>query len=215
MKTLILVGGASASGKSTLVKGLNNSIEKSIAYRRVQAFFDCAEHRGVPKEDVFNEINSTDADDWFLNVCCDNVCVISDIHYALQMDRTFKTDNSDANIYQEYVPTISESLINKLLENRIRVIAIHITCAPVVTYQRAINRNQSGERELRAVSLEDVRLQSTEERNAWLNVCANPCVEYLELNSELCSPNEMVGEVIDYLKKTNPLLKVKKKSEDT
>lgn len=200
MNTLILVGGASASGKSTFVKELNNSIENSLAYRRVQAFFDYAQYRGIPKEDTFKSISSTDADNWFLKVCCNNEYIISDIHYALQMERNFKTDNSGTNIYQEYVPTISKKLIDKLLEKNIRVIAVHITCSSVVIYERAINRNKKGERELRAISLEDVELQANAERKEWLNVSSISGIESIELNSEIYSPTELSEQVINYIK---------------
>lgn len=193
-KTLILVGGASASGKSTFVKNINESIEDSICYRRVQAFFDYAEFRHIPKEKTFQYITSEDADNWFLNVCENNNCVISDVHYALQMDRTFKTDNSEANIYQEYVPTISESLISKLLSANIKIIAIHISCLPEILYERAISRNQKGQRELRAKSLEDVELQCLHEKKEWLKVAGHDKIESLELDSSFNLPEDLVEQ---------------------
>ena len=141
MKTVVLVGGASASGKSTFTSLLNSNVEGSIEYRRVQAFFDYAEFKNIPKELTFKYVNSQNADDWFLNVCQNNDYVISDIHYALQMDRNFKTDNIGANIYKEYVPTISSSLMNRLLDSDIRVIAVHMYCSNNTLLERAINRN--------------------------------------------------------------------------
>lgn len=210
MSTLILVGGASASGKSTFVKELNNSMENSLAYRRVQAFFDYAQYRGVSKEETFKSISSTDADNWFVNVCLNNKFIISDIHYALQMERNFKTDNRGANIYQEYVPTISKNLIDKLLEKNIRVIAVHIVCPSTIIYERAINRNKKGERELRAVSLEDVELQVNAERIEWLNVTSISGVESIELNSEIYSPSELSEQVVNFLKDKKVLSLTKK-----
>ena len=199
MKTLILVGGASASGKSSFVKQLNKDIKESITYRRVQAFFDIANYLGIPKSDTFKHVTSVDADDWFVNVCNSNEWVISDIHYALQMDRNFKTDNTGANIYQEYVPTISKDLLSKLLALGIRVIAVHLTCSEEVLYNRAITRNNEGLRELRATSLEDVVLQASSERREWMNVANVPGIYFIELNSELCSPEELSKQTIDYI----------------
>ena len=199
MKTLILVGGASASGKSSFVNQLNKDICDSIAYRRVQAFFDVANSMGIPRSMTFKYINSEEADNYFLEVCNNNSCVISDIHYALQMDRNFKLDNDGANIYQEYVPTISKTLIDKLLLLGIRVIAIHLTCSNEVLYNRAIERNKNGLRELRAVSLEDVILQANAERLEWMNVANNPLIHSIELNSEQYSPEELSRQAIDFM----------------
>ena len=76
MKTLILVGGASASGKSSFVEQLNKDINDSISYRRVQAFFDIASLMGIPKNKTFKYVSSVDADNYFLEVCNNNSCVI-------------------------------------------------------------------------------------------------------------------------------------------
>lgn len=206
-RTLILVGGASASGKSTFVRKLSESIENSISYRRVQAFFDYAEFKGVSKDETFKYITSEDADNWFLEVCKNNNCVISDIHYALQMDRTFKTDNSEANIYQEYVPTISEDLISKLLEANIKIIAVHISCLPEILYARAVDRNKSGERELRAKSLEDVNLQYLHEKREWAKVAGHSMIKSLELDSGFSSPDVMVEQFHNGMQKGNKLIR--------
>ncbi len=213
MKTLVLVGGASASGKSTFTNLLNSDVEGSLKYRRVKAFFDCAESKNIPKEDTFKYVDSQNADDWFLKVCQNNDYVISDIHYALQMDRNFKTDNSGANIYQKYVPTISSSLINRLLDSDIRVIAVHIYCPSNTLLERAINRNKEGKRELRAVSLEDVELQTTAERKEWINVCNIPGVEEVELDSKLYSPVELVEQFNKLTKKSCNKALIKKKNK--
>lgn len=195
MKKVILVGGPSASGKSTFVRELNSSIYNSLAYRRVQAFFDAAASKQISKEETFKKIESEEADEWFHNICCDNECVISDIHFALQMDRNFKLDNTGADIYQEYVPTISKKLVNRLLESEIRVIAVILSCPAEILYERAVERNKVGQRELRAVSLEDVNLQIEAERKEWLNVASIEGVESIELRSDLLSPKELVERI--------------------
>ncbi len=194
MKTVVLVGGASASGKSTFTSLLNSNVKGSIKYRRVQAFFDYAELKKISKEETFKYVNSQNADDWFLKVCQTNDYVISDIHYAVQMDRNFKTDNIGANIYQEYVPTISSSLINRLLDSDIRVIAVHMYCSNNTLLERAVIRNKEGKRELRAVSLKDVELQTTAERKEWINISNISGVEVVELDSELYSPLRLVEQ---------------------
>lgn len=212
MKTVVLVGGASASGKSTFTSLLNSNIEGSIEYRRVQAFFDYAELKKIPKEATFKYVNSQNADDWFLKICQNNDYVISDIHYALQMDRNFKTDNIGANIYQEYVPTISFNLINRLLDSDIRIIAVHMYCSNNTLLERAINRNKDGKRELRAISLEDIELQTTAERKEWINVSNISGVEVVELNSELYSPLELVEQFHKLTKQLSDKVLIKKKN---
>lgn len=198
MKTVILVGGASASGKSTFVNELNLKMSNSIAYRRVQSFFDCAASKGIDSSETFKYIFSKDADDWFLNVCENNECVISDVHYALQMDRTFKKDHSKANIYQEYAPTISQYLINNLINSDIKIIAIHINCSCETLYNRAIYRNQNEKRELRFISIEDVKLQQLAERNSWQDICSNSEITCLELDSSIYSTEEMSSIFVDF-----------------
>ena len=201
MGKLVLVGGPSASGKSTFVKGLNNKYEDSLAYRRVQAFFDIAELKNIPDDQVFKKVLSRDADNWFIEVCKKHVFVISDVHYALQMSRTFKTDNTGANIYQEYVPTISPYLIANLLKSDIDIIAAYLHCPPEVLYERAIRRNKEGQRELRATSIEDVVLQSAAERNEWQNVAKNKDIRSIELNTHLYSNDELVKQFSDFMSK--------------
>lgn len=205
-KTVIFVGGASASGKSTFVNQLRNCIDGSLAYRRVQAFFDYAEYKKIPREDTFKYIKSHDADEWFLNVCKNNNVIISDVHYALQMNRNFKQTNGEVDIYYPYVPTISPSLISELLNNGINVIAVHISCSIETLYQRAIIRNESGERELRAISLEDVMLQVEAERKEWKNVGSFQGVKSIELDSEIFTTEDMVKQFIPLIDSSKKLV---------
>ena len=109
MKTLILIGGATACGKSTLAKNLCRYIHNSIKYRRYQGFLDIALQKNIPKNEVFQKISSVEVDDWFVNVCNNSEVVISDVHYAVQMNRNEM--NTNVNIYQNYVSTISDDLL--------------------------------------------------------------------------------------------------------
>ena len=94
---------------------LNEKIEKSIRYRRYQAFFDIANKQGIPESEVFNQISSEAVDDWFVSVCKELGCVISDVHYAVQLGRNNNTNNNEIDIYREYVPTISKELLEKAI----------------------------------------------------------------------------------------------------
>ena len=196
---IIFVGGPTACGKTTFTTLLNEKIEKSIRYRRYQAFFDIANKQGIPESEVFNQISSEAVDDWFVSVCKELGCVISDVHYAVQLGRNNNTNNNEIDIYREYVPTISKELLEKLFESNIKVIAIYLTCAPQVCLKRAINRYNKKEKELRIRSLVDAKLESIAEKNEWDNIISFPNVEHLELNTELFTTEELVNKTLSYL----------------
>ena len=115
MKTLIFIGGATACGKSTLADSLYQNIPDSIKYRRHQGFFDIASQKNIPKNELYKKITSDEVDDWFVNVCKKYNIVISDVHYAVQISRNGIDNNPNVNIYQRYVPTISNNLLSKIL----------------------------------------------------------------------------------------------------
>lgn len=206
MSLVIFVGGATACGKSTFTNELNNSICGSKKYRRYQGFFDIAVQKGIPKEKIFEQVTSESVDDWFVDVCKDSDIVISDVHYAVQMDRNNDTlgRNQDINIYQEYVPTISKELLQKLIASDIKVIALHLSCSPEICLSRAIGRFNKNEKELRTQSLEDAKLENYAERREWANIAVLDSVKGIELNSEVNFPMDLVSQCLNCL---NNLLK--------
>lgn len=104
---LIFIGGPTACGKSTFVNNLNQNISNSLQYRRYQGFFDIANQKYILEKEIFNSVTSSEVDDWFVSICKNSDIVISDVHYAIQMNRS----NLNVDIYQDYVPTISTELV--------------------------------------------------------------------------------------------------------
>ena len=67
MKTLIFIGGASATGKSTFARELQNKLNNSVMYRRVQSFYDIAKEKNISEDMIFEKVTSSEVDDYFLN----------------------------------------------------------------------------------------------------------------------------------------------------
>ena len=194
---VIFVGGPTACGKSTFVDNLNKKICNSIQYRRYQGFFDLANKKSIPKSEIFNNIVSSEVDDWFVSVCKNSDIVISDVHYAIQMNRT----RSNANIYQEYVPTISYELIKKLLVENIQIVAVFLTCPPEQCLKRAISRYNESKKDFRNISIEDAAIENYAEEKEWNNILSIGLVDGLKLNSEKFSVEQLTDQVIEFLKK--------------
>ncbi len=201
MNLVIFVGGPTACGKSTFTNKLNENLTNSKKYRRYQGFFDIGTLKGISKQEIFKQITSKDVDDWFINVCKEKEIIISDVHYAVQMNRNVIKQELEVDIYQDYVPTISQDLLNKLLLADIKVVAIYLSCSSEICYDRAIIRFNNSEKELRTQSLHDAELESSAEKKEWNNILSNDSVIGIELNSELYSSEELVDQCLIFLKK--------------
>lgn len=200
MSTVIFIGGATACGKSTFANELNNHIIDSKKYRRYQGFFDIAKQKGIHQSQIFKQVSSEEVDDWFVNVCLESDIVISDVHYAVQMNRNNSNSNEHVDIYQAYVPTISKNLLQKLTLAGVNIVAIYLSCSPEKCLTRAVGRYERQEKELRTKSLEDAMLENTAERKEWDNIVALNFVQGIELNSEYYSPIDLVNQSMRYLK---------------
>lgn len=196
MKTLIFIGGASATGKSTFARELQNKLNNSIMYRRVQSFYDIAKEKNISDDMIFEKVTSSEVDDYFLNICKSNDFIISDVHYAIQLGRDKKA-NDRIDIYQEYVPTISENLIKKLQNNEINIIALYLYCSPQICLNRAVNRYENHERELRAKSIKDVELEIMAEKKQWDILMQNKNIVAANISTENYSAPELVQKFID------------------
>lgn len=199
MNLVVFVGGPTACGKSTFTNELNKILTNSKKYRRYQGFFDIGILKNIPKQEVFKQVTSEEVDDWFVNICKETEIIISDVHYAVQMNRNTINQESEVDIYQNYVPTISKELLNKLFLANIKVIVIYLSCSSNICYDRAIMRYNSFEKELRTRSLEDAKLENEAERREWNNILLNNSVVGIELNSELYSPETLVKQCVNYL----------------
>lgn len=196
MKTLIFIGGASATGKSTFARELQNKLNNSVMYRRVQSFYDIAKEKNISDDMIFEKVTSSEVDDYFLNICKSNDFIISDVHYAIQLGRDKKA-NDRIDIYQEYVPTISENLIKKLQNNEINIIALYLYCSPQICLNRAVNRYENHERELRAKSIKDVELEIMAEKKQWDILMQNKNIVAANISTENYSAPELVQKFID------------------
>src|SRR5574344_1148854 len=159
MSTLLFIGGATASGKTSLIKLLSEQYPNSITYRRVQGFYDLARIKSISKQEAFSKINPVDVDDYFAFVCEQNDLIFSDVHYAIQMNRSKALD-----IYETYVPTISDSLISKLKLKNVRIVPIFLDCSPEVCLERARSRYKNGQKELRDISIKDAEIEFLAEK---------------------------------------------------
>ena len=198
MKTVMFVGGATACGKTTFAKAINERMPNSIMYRRYQGFFDIAESEGISYEKIFSEVSPYDVDDFFVEKCLDSEMVISDVHYAIQMNRS----NSKPDIYKEYVPTISSDLINKLLSNNIKIVAVYLNCSPEECYKRSIIRFSRNEKDMRNISVDDAILENIAEKREWNNISSVDTVDGIILNSEFLTTDQLVDELSEYFEKS-------------
>lgn len=201
MKTLILIGGATACGKSTLVKSLYENIPGSIKCRRHQGFFDIALEKNIPKEEMYKKVSSEEVDDWFCNICSKSDVVISDVHYAIQMGRNDIDVNNNIDIYQNYVPTISNDLLRKISSKDIQIIAIFLFCSPKECISRAISRYSKNQKSIRNISIEDATIENYAEKKEWNNILLTGMAEGLILDSELFSVEQLTDQCLECLKK--------------
>lgn len=205
MKKVIFIGGATGSGKTTFTNCLSELLTDSIKYRRVQGFYDLAEERGVKKEDIYYFVEASDVDKYFVKKVLENDTLISDIHYAVQMERN-DISGSTGNMYSKYVPTISNEFINLLLENDIEIYFIYISCNPAVSFDRALKRFKRGEKELRNNSIEDITMEINAEKRVWNNLPDDTKIHKIELFSDLYLPEELANQFVNILNKKEKVL---------
>lgn len=169
MSVIYLVGGAAATGKSSLVKALAESTGAATA-RPSDCFLHLAAVRGVPASQAFSDIPAEDAEDRFLALCVEHERVVSDIHYAIQPVRdsalaagapAISTSN-DA-----YSPSLSDRMLSGLDAHQL--ILVLLVAPSAVLLSRASARD--GE-ERRANSLADVRRELAAERREFESACA-------------------------------------------
>lgn len=189
MNKLIFIGGATATGKSSLVKELNTFYSYSTSYRRVQGFYDLAMLKGVPIDKAFEIITPQEVDKNLISICKQNELVFSDVHYAVQMNRK---NNIDVN--EKYVPTISQFLIQNLKENEIEIIPVLLECSPNTCFNRAKFRFDNGIKEMRNISLEDTEIELLSEKREFYEILKK-CNKGLIINSEEMSIDELIMEI--------------------
>lgn len=192
MNKLIFIGGPTASGKTTLVKKLDDFIDNAISYRRVQGFFDIARQKNIDKNDIYKSISSEEVDDYFINICKNHEIVISDVHYAVQLNRS---ESESIDINEKYVPTLSDLLIKRLKENNIEITVVYIDCPAEECYKRQINRFKETQKKVRNISIRDTEIENLSEKREFLHL-SNFCDKILVLDSNTMTTADMINEII-------------------
>lgn len=201
MKVLVLVGGASASGKSVFVELLQQKIEGAYSYRRLQAFRDCAKSRNIEDARTFDLISQKMADDWFVNVCNCHDFIISDVHYVIQLKRDSNTISEKIvkSNAKKYIPTISKRLIEKLKESNIQIVCVLVSASSSVIFERSKLRNEQKNRELKYNSLDEVIIEQRFEEEHWKTLISDEKILSINIDSEINSSEKMVNIFIDFL----------------
>lgn len=190
---LILIGGAAASGKDTLIEAFRKVVPDVGYYRRINAFFDCASEWGIDIQAVYEKVSPDEANKRFVTECAKYRVMISDVHYAVQMkrDRDFLLRGKSGDINENYVPTISYELCAMLEKASIRTTAVLLYADAQTLFDRAVNRKMRGEKELRAVSLVDVERELRWERCYWEELLNNFGVRGLSWDTSRTSSEEI------------------------
>lgn len=196
MTKLVFIGGSTAVGKSTLIKELEKKLNNPLCYRRVQGFYDLAKMNNIDENEAFSKISPYDVDDYFVSKCVENEVVISDVHFAVQMDR----GSVDCpNINAPYVATISKELIEKLTSNGVVIITILLENDPEVCFNRETERFNNKQKGMRNISIEDTQREILSERREFL-IVSNNCENSLLINVSQKTPEELAVEVSSFIK---------------
>ena len=208
MSTIIFVGGSTASGKSTFAKELNKNLDGSFMYRRFQCFYDIAKFRNIPSDEIFDKVSSDEVDNFFLEKCLKHDYIISDVHYAVQLFQT----KSNSEIDDKYYPTISNELINKFLNNDVKIICIYISCSPKECVERSNIRYLEKGKEIKYKTIEQAIIENNHENYEWYRLLNNKDILGIELDSENYKPTELVEQFINVIKEEKNNSKILKKA---
>lgn len=165
---LVFVGGASGTGKTTVVNSLAD-FYNAVICKRNNLFFELANERELPQSQAYNKVSPRDVDWLFVQKCLDNKVVLSDVHYAIQLERDKKHGVGMKSIEcsEEYVRTISSELISMLQEENVLIIAILLSEDANLLWKRQQVRECKSGKLARACSVNDILKQINAEKKAW------------------------------------------------
>lgn len=145
--SLCLIGGACASGKTTLVRKLQEDL-KIACFRPREAIMETAKSLGILEENSFkpDALLRTKAWLYYVEQININRVVIADNHFATQPDidsnryfgKEFKEDKKNPELY---VPTRDEFFFEFLLSNKMEISLILLEVDISVLFRRRLARD--------------------------------------------------------------------------
>ena len=156
--SFIMVSGAAASGKSTLVHSINNELNGCI-FKPSNAYLALAREKGISMERAFFEISDIEAEDYFCKVCMENHLVVGDQHLAIQHYKdSLIASNSFCNEFPDepYVSALNYKIFSKMAEYNTETLVIFLKASPQALFERAYNRFLTNGTYMRNKSIEEV-----------------------------------------------------------
>lgn len=154
----IMISGPAASGKSTLVYKMKDTLN-GFVYKPSMAYVELAKNKGIPIDRAFFEITRDMATDYFCEICNQHKIIIGDQHLAMQHYKDSMLASHNFNIVfpeEPYISTIDYSLFSKLAENEIETLLIYLKASPEVLFERAYQRHLNDGTLIRNKTLKEV-----------------------------------------------------------
>lgn len=192
MNTVVLLGGAAATGKSTLTSAL---LERygGLKARPSDSFFLLASERGVSEDEAFTGIIAReDAEDHYLRRCSTAEVTVADLHFAIQprLDSERAVGRLTNHVGEDYVGALSNRLLDGL--SAFRLIMVLLVAPAEVTFKRAQARD--GVRR-RAATLEDAQLDLDAELREFNVAVSRTNAPRIILDSSILSRDSLVDAV--------------------
>lgn len=199
---LIMICGPAASGKTTLIKMLEDYFEAKY-FRPVDSYFEISKQRSIPIERAFSVVNRNEAEEFFCNVCKNNPWVIGDQHLAIQFhrDSQMAVDNSiNDDIKEEYSQAVSADFIKNLEYNNISVFIILLMADPHVLFERAQKRYYEIGHVMRNKTEEEVEKELKAELSYFEQIIKDTGVDNVVIDTTNKDRKEVILEALKAIK---------------
>jgi Holliday junction resolvasome RuvABC ATP-dependent DNA helicase subunit len=172
MSTIILIGGASGVGKTTLAEVLD---KRGVAvYKKIHGIaLDIAGKMGTSVKTALEQMDDYVIIEKFIALAREYRCVVSDLHFAIQprADTTFLTEGKveDENLLatEEYVPAFEVAELSTITDRGMALVPILITCDISDLIQR---RSQDTTRIPRSLNRTIVQQECAAEMEIYLSI---------------------------------------------
>ncbi len=189
----VMVSGPAASGKSTLVEKMVGALP-AYFYKPSKAYFDLAKAKGIPDEKSFQEITTTEAENYFCGVCKNHDITIGDQHLSIQPMKDTSIALGKASIEfpnEPYVSAINYSLFDRLNENEVRTLLIYLKASAEILYERAYQRNLETGMFIRNKNLSEVKEEVEAEEYYY-----NELINRLNISSHIIDTGSLNSEEV-------------------